>query len=429
MFKLIVTFILTLSYAFGQVGNLTVVAVGDAELEKDILKFSFSNELESNKDSQKLYQIVLDDFSFYKHLFKIDNDIEKDKAKYLIDLSITKDEKISYKVFDVKLKKDLGSEVLDFKYTNIRNFSHDISDRIYQQMTNKKSIFKSKILFITDKHSRKDKLIKEIYIMDFDGAQKQRITRLNSMVISPSLSHDNSKVLFTLIEAKWIKGRNDRPTKVKNLNLYMLDLNTKKRKLISNLNGINSGAIFNKSGDSIYVTLSNLKNADIYKMNLKTGQKRRITNHFLDDVDPHINADETLMTFLSGRTGKAMIYTMNPSSLEKDVKRISYVGRFNAAPRFNPKGTEIVFSSWVDNRFDIYRIDSNGTNIRRLTKNFGSNEEPWFSPDGEFIVFSSQRVISQKKAVQDLYIMNRDGEIIKKISENFGKLYTPRWSN
>ena len=124
-----------------------------------------------------------------------------------------------------------------------------------------------------------------------------------------------------------------------------------------------------------------------------------------------------------------MIYTLDPTGVEKKVKRISFVGDFNAAPRFNPEGTEIVFSSWVDNRFDIYRVSSDGKNLVRLTKNFGSNEEPWYSPDGQFIVFTSQRVITRKRAVQDVYIMNRDGEIIKKITQNFGKIYTPRWSN
>ena len=164
-------------------------------------------------------------------------------------------------------------------------------------------------------------------------------------------------------------------------------------------------------------------------MNLVTRRKTRVTKHFADDVDPHINEAGDLMTFLSGRSGRAMIYTLDPRGVDKNVKRISYVGRFNAAPRFSPDGKEIVFASWVDNRFDIYKIDSNGNNLVRLTKNFGSNEEPWFSPDGQFIVFSSQRVISRKKAVQDLYIMNREGEIIRKITSKYGKVYTPRWSN
>jgi TolB protein len=82
----------------------------------------------------------------------------------------------------------------------------------------------------------------------------------------------------------------------------------------------------------------------------------------------------------------------------------------------------------VDNRFDLYKIGSDGNNLVRLTKDFGSNEEAWFSPDGQFIVFTSQRVISAKKAVQNIYIMNREGEIIKQLTEKYGKVYTPRWS-
>src|SRR5690606_3855694 len=133
--------------------------------------------------------------------------------------------------------------------------------------------------------------------------------------------------------------------------------------------------------------------------------------------------------FLSGRSGRAMIYTMDPNGVEKDVKRISYVGRYNAAPRFSPDGKEIVFSSWVDNRFDLYKIDSNGVNLVRLTKNFGSNEEANFSPDGEFIVFTSLKVESSTRAKQNVYIMNREGEIVAQVTDNFGKSFSPRWSN
>ena len=47
---------------------------------------------------------------------------------------------------------------------------------------------------------------KEMYIMDFDGGRKQRVSFLNSMVISPALSPDNKKVLYTLVESKWKKA-------------------------------------------------------------------------------------------------------------------------------------------------------------------------------------------------------------------------------
>jgi TolB protein len=82
----------------------------------------------------------------------------------------------------------------------------------------------------------------------------------------------------------------------------------------------------------------------------------------------------------------------------------------------------------VDKGFDLYRIDHQGNNLARLTKNFGSNEEPWWSPDGEFIIFTSQRVLSRSKALQDIYIMNRDGEVVGQLTQDFGLCFSPRWA-
>ncbi len=432
--------ILKSSLIWGQ-DTLTVVAVGEAEKEKESIGFTApSYELlnaKQTKDIQSVIEVLKSDFDFYRHMFEVisgtlasGNDF---KGTHLVELKISsKEDKLylNYVLKNQRTKTDVYQDSLPIDFGDIRTLAHSISHNIYRAITGKSSIFKTKIVFVSDRTSTKAKYAKEIYIMDFDGARKQRLTHLNSMIISPALSQDNSKILFTIIESKMQpKSTGEGLQKVKNLNLHMLDLDSKKTSLISAKKGINSGAIFDKSGENIYLTLSFLKNADIYKMNLQSRKTTRVTKHYSDDVDPHINASGSLLTFLSGRPGRAMIYTMDPSEVEKNVKRISFVGEFNASPRFSPDGSQIVFSSWVDNRFDIYRIDSDGRNLYRLTKNFGSNEEPWFSPDGQFIVFTSQRVITKKKAVQDVYIMNKDGEIIRKITENYGKVYTPRWSN
>jgi TolB protein len=258
--------------------------------------------------------------------------------------------------------------------------------------------------------------------MDFDGRNVERQYLFKGNVISPAISPDKEKVIYSYVSNTKIKKR-------RNINLFVMDLKTRRSKLISNRSGLNSGAAFTSDGKEILLTLSHTGNADIYRMNLGSNKVRRLTTHYSDDVDPSLNADGSLMSFLSGRSGRAHIYTMDPSAPEKNVKRISFVGRFNATPRFSPDGREIVFSSWVDNRFDIYRIGSNGNNLVRLTKNFGSNEEPMFSKDGEFIIFTSQRVLSAKKAIQDIYVMNKDGEILGQLTKNFGNVSAPRWSN
>jgi len=436
--------LLVLSFnLFAEDGKITIVAVGDAELEKDKLHieaFELGAGLnpEEKKALKELEELFYSDFHFYRHLFDVTNmsvinekKLKEEMIRYLIKSKVFVENKIirfQSTLTDLKSSKVIASIDEPVWVNNIRKFGHTQANDFYKAITGNESVFNSKIVFVSDRTSQRKKNYKELYIMDFDGERKQRITYKNSLILSPAISPDNKTLLFTSIESKWSKGKDGRPHKIKNLNLYTYDMQTRKQRVVSALEGINSGAVFTEDGKSIYLTLSFQKNADIYKMNLATGAKSRVTKHFLDDVDPHINADGTMMTFLSGRSGKAMIYTMDPRSVEKNVKRISYVGRFNAAPRFSPDGKEIVFSSWVDNRFDLYKIGSDGNNLVRLTKDFGSNEEAWFSPDGQFIVFTSQRVISAKKAVQNVYIMNREGEIIKQLTKNYGKIYTPRWS-
>ena len=411
--------------------TLTVVAVGDAEVEKESLLIekpliSFKSSPREQQEIKEIYSILVSDFSFYRHRFTLE---ESKKPTYKVSISFK-----NFATANIELVNSVNSTrnssfTVTVDARNIISTAHKISHKLYESMTSEKSIFESKIVFVSDRTSRAKKLRKELYIMDFDGRRKQRLTYTNSLIISPALSPDNTKLMYSSIESKWSRSSSGSVRKIKNLNLYILDLKTKKTELISELDGMNSGAVFSADGKDIFLTLSFTKNADIYKINLKTKQRTKLTKHFLDDVDPHVNKDGDLMTFLSGRSGRAMIYTMDPTGLEKNIKRISFVGKFNAAPRFSPSGAEIVFSSWVDNLFDLYKIDSNGQNLVRLTKGFGSNEEPSFSPDGQFIVFTSQKVLSRSKADQNIYIMNREGEILKKITENYGKSFTPRWSN
>lgn len=432
-------FFILFSFSILAQDKVSIVAVGEAEEEKSIISIAtpILEGLSENNETKEFFSVLKNDFSFYKHKFIIKEvsikleqfatgDLANWKAlqfRYTILSRFVADQggvRLDLKAYDVSGAKEIFNYSQPFTAKeNIREFSHKLADELFKSITGNDSIFTSRIVFVSDKLSRGQKVIKELYIMDFDGRNIRRLTNHQSIVISPSISHDNKKVLYSVIKVK--NGR-------QNIDLYMIDLESKKISLVSAKNGINSGAVFSGDDQRIYLTLSYTGNADIYEMVLETGALKRITNHFSDDVDPSITADGGSMCILSGRPGAAMIYTLDPRGEEKNVKRISFVGKFNATPVYNPDGSEIVFASWVDNRFDIYKIGADGRNLSRLTKNFGSNEEPSYSKDGEFIAFSSQRVLSRKKAIQNLYIMTRDGEILGNITDNFGACTSPRWS-
>lgn len=426
-----------------------VIAVGKAEQDKDKLVIDDSEIENLSEDRKRLateaLEILRNDFNFYKHRFGLMEYSEKGKSSYSnpnmekwenggisffvaskIENGAGTSIEASFKVWSISSKDEIFSGKFTISKEKLRADVHRLADALYKSITGKSSIFNSKIVFVSDRTSRKQ-IEKELYIMDFDGRRVEKLTNFNSVVLSPSVSHDNSKILFSQITQK----REILKSKIrfiKNIDLKMLDLKTGKFSTISDKPGINSGAIFSSDNEVIYLTLSFGGNADIYEMKLSNGKMRKVTSHYADDVDASITKNGEMMSFLSNRSGRAQIYTMDPSSTEKGVKRISFVGQFNATPRFSPDGKEIVFTSWVDDGFDLYKIGSDGNNLVRLTKNFGSNEEPSFSPDGEFIIFSSKRMVTRRKATQDIYIMNREGEILGQLTQNFGHCLSAQWS-
>jgi TolB protein len=65
--------------------------------------------------------------------------------------------------------------------------------------------------------------------------------------------------------------------------------------------------------------------------------------------------------------------------------------------------------------YDVYLAKSDGTGIRNLTHSPGYDAEATVSPDGEHIIWTSQR-----DADLDLYTMNLDGTNIKRLTSEIG---------
>jgi TolB protein len=424
--------------------ELTIVAVGEATLEKDkmVIQDAYLQGALSGAHktaASDLVKLLRNDFSFYQKKFFLTEAAANNSqirpvtnydywnsknVRYLGTITVEKNIEglqVNLVFEDVKSRKQIFNQTEKISLVTIRKTGHHLADLAFQKMTGKTSIFNSKIVFVSDRNSKNGRTIKEVYLMDFDGRNVNQLTNHGGITMSPAMSADGKYLMYSLLPSQESKKRNH--------NLYLMDVATKETKIISEKDGINSGAIFLPDGKSIALTVTHSGNAEIVLMNLESKVTRKITNHFASDVDPSVNQDGSLMTFLSDRAGKAMIYTLDPKGEEKSVTRISYVGQFNATPRFSPDGKDIVFASWVDNSFDLYHIGSNGENLQRLTKSFGSNEDPTYSSDGEFISFTSQRVISRTKADQNIYIMDRDGAILGAVTAKFGNCLSPRWYN
>lgn len=293
-------------------------------------------------------------------------------------------------------------------------------DAILKAYTGKSGIFNSKLTFVG---RSSQSATKQIYISDFDGSNAYPITRGNAPHLSPSWNKDGSLIAYTSYE----DGNPD---------LFIYDVATRKSRKISGIKGINSGGNFSVNGKLLAFTGSVNGDADIYTISTTGGSRKLFVTGTGPDVDPTFSPDGKMMAFVSGRFGNPHIFVAQlqwKGDSEVRVlsdKRLTYAGWYNATPAWTPESDRLAFAGYdkeID-RFDLFLVNPDGTKLERLTLRTGDNERPWFSPNGQNIVFMSNRTNGQNvKSVHQLYMMNRDGSNQRALNTGLYEAQTPSW--
>ncbi len=107
------------------------------------------------------------------------------------------------------------------------------------------------------------------------------------------------------------------------------------------------------------------------------------------------------IVFVSLRDGNPEIYTMNADG--SNQKRLTNNLATDFLPGWSPDDTQIVFNSNRDNNWEIYKINFDGSNQTNLTNHFAKDINPRWLSDGR-IVFRTNR-----EGYYEQYIMNSDG--------------------
>lgn len=301
-----------------------------------------------------------------------------------------------------------------------KDIINQISNDIVKSLTKKKGIFKTKIASVRTTSGTK----KELFVMNWDGSSKERLTFHRSVVMSPAWSPKGNKIAYTAFVF-------NRKLKRRIAALFLYHRNKKFTQLISSHRGANLGADFYPNGKSMLITLTKgIGNMDIFKLDLNRFSIQSFTRGLEGtiNVDPVIHPKNKLIAFSSDRKKrKAMIYTMD--SRGKNIKQITFAGHYNSEPTWSPISNELIFSGQSKGRVDLFKIKSDGSNLKRLTSFKKANgkwanfESPSFSPDGRFIVFSSNL-----SGNYQLYIMNLETRSIERITFDRYNYKKPRWS-
>jgi TolB protein len=134
------------------------------------------------------------------------------------------------------------------------------------------------------------------------------------------------------------------------------------------------------------------------------------------DMYPFWSPDGQQIVFQSDRSspmqGRDQLYIMNADGSE--LKRLTHHDASDETPVWSPDGATILFSSYLTpENNELFLIDVDGTGLRRLTDNPGRDGHAGFSPDGSRIIFNSVRNGSE---VYDLYEMDVDGSNVTRLT-------------
>jgi len=320
---------------------------------------------------------------------------------------------------------DKSQLVMGKKYkgpiSGIRKLAHTFSNDVLEALTGKAGMFLSRIVVASDKGAGD---YREIYVMDWDGANSEKITNHRSISLSPAWSENGKKVAYTsyVVRSK---------TKMRNADMFIYDLASGKRELVSYRHGLNSGACFAPDNKTIYLTISQQGSPDLYKMSYDGTLQGKLTNgpNSAMNVEPTVTGDGSKIAFSSDRSGRPMIYTMNADA--SNVKRVTFAGVYNSSPSFSPDGKKIAFAGQSEDHFDIFVMNSDGTNMLRLTSarkasggKWSTNEDPSFSPDGRFVMYTSNRT-----GKNQIYISTVDGTEERRVTMDDANYFKPKWSN
>jgi len=256
-----------------------------------------------------------------------------------------------------------------------------------------------------------------------DGARRVNIV-LDGSLQNPAWSPDSDALLFT----RFRNGYNTEPA-----DLFVITLASGEiRALVSDGSGnINlPGSSWNALAQIIVFSSTREPHDEIYLIDAfgSPGGEFKLTDR-IDRVayEPSLSPDGEGVVFESHEldvegNGILVIYKIDGTSPYQNLTDPEEDCR---QPNWSPAGDTILYQKFDDGQWDIWIMDVDGTNHRQVTSGPGDKTDASFSPDGRWIVFSSD---ASGLEFANLYIALVSGGEPVRVTQYSGYDGAPSWS-
>ena len=324
---------------------------------------------------------------------------------------------VQVQVIHVPSAKQAFAKQYSGSVANPRRYAHTMADEIHKQQA-LNGVARTRITFSSDRDADRMKGsvngdVQEIYYVDYDGANPQKVTNTKTLNITPAWSPDNEVIAYTSYRPSGQFGT------FQDLVLSFIHTGERKMPADGNPSKQNYLPAWSPDGSKIAFTSNRDGNPEIYVINKDGSNLRRMTNHPAIDVNPTWSPTGNQIAWVSERTGTPKIYIMNIDGTGQRtlVNEECYRPTWSGEP-FN----EIAYAAMTGPGYDIKIYSFQSGESRKVTDGIGTNESPVFSPNGRHIAFTSSRT-----GKVQIFTVARDGNDLRQITRE-GNNKFPNWS-
>lgn len=287
--------------------------------------------------------------------------------------------------------------------SGIRRLAHRAADDIVLAITGRRGFASAKLVMVGTRSGHK-----ELYMADSDGRGLYPLTGDKTVSIAPRWSQDGQQIYYTSFLRNF-------PA------IYRIDLASRKRTRVSNFAGLNTGGAISPDGRDMAVILSKDGNPDLYVMRLADGSLTRITSTpRAVEASPCWSPDGRQLVYVSDQSGTPNLFVISRSGGQ--ARQITTRGRQNVSPDWGPHG-DIVFCSLIGGKFQICVVNPQTMEIRQITSEYADHEDPTWAPNGRHIACAKSVQYKSK-----VYLIDTMGDPPILLTDYEGDWYAPKWS-